>query len=306
MLLEPLVDAYVRHLSDDLGRAPTTVRGYRQELLAFARGNAPLEGEAIAAYVGRSRSGATLAPSARNRRLIVLRGFCRYLVHAGHLAADPTAGIRRATLPRRSYPVAGVEDLRLAMAVLQREPDTWRRVRDQTILELLFQTGLRVSELIALDLPQADLLNGWLHQVRRKGRRIEEMVLNAAAAAALQTWLAARPQAGELALFVNKYGRRISFRMVQKRLKALGEAAGLPVRLHPHKVRHAHATELLNAGTPLPVIGSSLGHASVVTTQIYVHANTRMLRTALGTLPALTPSGPVLPAPAPAGMPPVV
>lgn len=285
MLSSAQLDAYLRHLADDLRRAPSTVAGYRAELrLLIDRGIAP-EPEALAAFVTRTPGGALLAPTTRNRRLAIVRGFALHLVRAGVLPADPTAAIRRPRVPARTAAALGVDDIGSALAAAGREPDAARRARDRAIVLVLFYTGLRVTELLRLDLAQLDLPGGLLRRATRKGGGTTDVVLHPCASEALAAWLEGRGQAPSGAVFPRGNTGRLSVRAVQKRLAAIGAAAGISGRLHPHALRHAHATALLRAGTPTELIRQSLNHRSLQTTQRYLHGDLGMVRDAVGSLP---------------------
>ncbi|MFA6958386.1 MAG: tyrosine-type recombinase/integrase [Thermoanaerobaculia bacterium] len=286
------VEAFARHLSVERHRAVSTVRGYRAELLELVRRAVPLERNALGEWVQNGRNG-LLAVNTRNRRLVVLRLFVQFLVESGELAADPTGGLVRARLPRSTRVAFTVDELRRAVIAARSETVPWRATRDEAVIRLLFATGLRINELRGLDLDQVDLPARLLRSVLRKGAVVTDVPLNDDGATALGAWIAVRPTTSSTALFTSgKDGDRLTIRTYQKRLAELGEAAGLSQRLHPHALRHAHATGLLRVGTSTALIQQSLSHASIATTQRYLHSDLDLLRAALVRLPGLGHVGP--------------
>lgn len=265
------LEGYLRHLRDDLHRAPSTVNGYRAELTPLFPGGNTFTPEGIAAFVSRAADGRTLAPTTRNRRLAVVRGLARYLVRQGVLQLDPTTDLRRAKVhhPRRTA-LAFAELSRVAEAI-GGQRCAWRRARDLATLSLFFYTGLRLSEVCRLHRTQIDVGAGVLRTVLRKGGSFTDVVLHPDASRALHAWLQIRGNDASPFLFIGKEGRSLTPRAVQKRLRGHGIAAGLGVSLHPHRLRHAHATGLLRVGVPTEVIRESLNHRSLATTELYLH-----------------------------------
>jgi site-specific recombinase XerC len=244
------IDGYLRHLREELRRAPGTVARYGEELrLLVARGTA-LTREGVGGFVAYAGDGSELAVSALGER-----------------------------------------ELGRVVAALAADPPSWRRSRDAAILALLFYAGLRLSELVRLDLSQVDLASEALRGALRKGGGTTDVVLHPYAVAALEAWAGPRPGVPCPALFVTAAGRRLSARMVQKRLAALGRAAGLGVSLHPHAPRHAHGTGMLTAGVALELIRVSFNHESLETTRTYLYADLALVRAAVGLRGLRTDSG---------------
>lgn len=291
MPTELQVDAFARHLAVERHRAASTVRGYRAELLDLVRRGVPFEREALGMWIQTGETG-KLAINTRNRRLVVLRLFVRFLLDRGELVEDPTVGLTRARLPRTTRTAFTVPELQRVVAVARREAVPWRATRDETVIRVLFATGLRINEIRTLDVLQVDLAARWLRTVIRKGAVMTDVPLNDDAIDALTGWLQIRPSTSSTALFTSgEGGGRLTVRSYQKRLAELGEAAGLAQRLHPHALRHAHATGLLRVGTSTAIIQQSLSHASIVTTQRYLHSDLDLLRAALVRLPGLGQTG---------------
>lgn len=297
MLTQALIDDYLRHLANDLRRAPSTVRGYRDELTVLLDRGVELDAGPLSAHLTTQQNGTPLAANTRNRRLAILRGFCRYLRERGHLPEDPLTTVRRSRVPRRRREALTANQVNAVVHALLSESPSWRRTRDGTILLLFFYTGLRLSELVRLDVDQVDLAAGVLRQALRKGGDATDVVLHPCLVAQLALWLRVRFAAvvGGGALFPRGNSGRLSGRMVQKRLRYLCQAAGLGISLHPHLLRHAHATGLLREGVTTAIIQLSMNHHALATTETYLHADAGLLRAAIARLPPL----PLVPPPAP-------
>ena len=279
--------SFAEHLLQVERASPHTVRAYLTDLrqlrvFLLARGT-QLDAASrddlrafLAARYGLDKP-ATLA-----RKQSSLRAFYEQRRRAGHLADSPAhllaAPKRRAPLPN----VISVDDL---FALLETPSSkTARGVRDRCALELLYGAGLRVSELVGLDL--ADLIDGASAlRVRGKGRKERILPLVAKPREALQRWLArrdellrrAKPKAGERALFLNRRGTRLSARSVARQLALYSLICGVRRHVHPHALRHSFATHLLDMGADLRGIQELLGHQSLTTTQRYTHVSSDRL-----------------------------
>jgi integrase/recombinase XerC len=288
------IDTYLRHLRDDVGHADRTIQGYRAELRLLVTRAVPLDPEALARFISQQANGLPLAPSSRNRRLSIVRGFVRYLVAAGLLAADPSLGVRRSSVPRRRRAALTSADVTRLVESLLTEAPSWRRTRDGTLLLLFFYTGLRLTEVTRLNADQVDLGAGVLRAAVRKGGDITDVVLHPTLGAQLAIWMALRPAAADGSLFPGGNRSRLTGRRIQKRLQELGRRARLGVPLHPHLLRHAHATGLLREGVATAIIQESMNHRALATTERYLHGDLELVREAVRRLDALplVPAGP--------------
>jgi integrase/recombinase XerC len=215
------------------------------------------------------------------RKLASLRSFLHFLQQQGYISDNAAKYVPS---PKIRRPLPNVLPIDQVFALLDTPvtPPTPLSRRDQAILELLYAAGIRVSELVALDMQDIDLLSGTL-RVQGKGRRERQVFFGKTAAQALQAYLEARPpgpdrgqpqgQATE-ALFVNHRGGRLSTRGVQLLVKKHSQRTGLPSRTSPHTMRHAFATHLLDNGADLRAIQELLGHQQLSTTQKYTHVST--------------------------------
>jgi integrase/recombinase XerC len=294
----PAIEAFGRHLRAERGLSEQTRRAYMADVQRLA---GFLGAEGGAASVTRddvrdwlaSLHGACSAATL-GRRLAGVRAFFRFLQREGRVELDPTAGLPAPKQPRRAPRPLSVDDCwALAehdgAATSRGEEETparrRARLRDRALVELLYGAGLRVGELVALDVRDVDLHRGDV-RVLGKGGKERIVPLPAAARAALAAWLEERRRPGVLAepLFVSlrprreAEPRRLGARDVRRVLARRARDGGLHDRVHPHKLRHSYATHLLDMGADLREIQELLGHASLSTTQKYTAVSVEHLR----------------------------
>ena len=227
----------------------------------------------IAQLHGKGLGGRSLA-----RMLSAWRGFFTYLMRDHGLADNPCVGLR-APKSAKTLPQALSPDEAARMVDLP--ADTAAAVRDKAMFELFYSSGLRLAELVSLDLEtmRADIGSGEV-RVTGKGSKTRIVPLGRFAIAALHAWLLVRDQlasAGEAALFVGQRGSRISPRVVQLRMKQWGVRQGITSNVHPHLLRHSFATHVLQSSGDLRAVQEMLGHASISTTQVYTHLDFQYL-----------------------------
>jgi integrase/recombinase XerC len=254
-----------------------TIRSYQDDLELYSGYLVEVQGEeADPSDVDPARlrrysawlAGRGYAPSTVARRLASLRSFFRFLRREGLVAADPAAGLRNPKQPKRLPRLLRVDEvIRLLDGVPTGTP---AGVRDRAMLEILYGAGLRVSELVGLNLDDLDSESD-LVRVRGKGRRERLSPVGEMAAAWLRRWLLLRrPRSPrEPAVFLNQRGTRLTTRSVGRLLEAHLLRAGLVDRASPHTLRHSFATHLLDGGADLRSIQELLGHRNLNTTQIY-------------------------------------
>jgi integrase/recombinase XerD len=282
-----LIDDFLHHLTVERGLARNSLLAYGRDLAKFARyldakgrqARQVRQGE-IEEFARRlSREG--LAPKSIARALNSVRMFYRYLLLEKVVGEDPTAGIRAPrtwkTLPR----FLTLEEVDRLLAAPEAAPPLG--ARDAAMVELLYATGLRVSELVSLRLRDLNLDSGYLRCLG-KGSKERVVPLGRMAAERLRGYLnRVRPGllegAGHPALFVNSRGGSMTRQGFWKILKKYGRAVGLKGKLSPHVLRHSFATHLLERGADLRSVQMMLGHADISTTQIYTHINRARLRT---------------------------
>jgi len=208
------------------------------------------------------------------RKLATLRSFYKFLVRRGHLTSNPVAPIRTPKQDKRLPKCMEVEQIDRLLA----NPDTstFLGARDRAMLETLYSTGLRVSELVSLNVSDVDLNNSVI-RVRGKGKKQRVLPLGPGAVKAILHCLDMRrndPRAAQFdteALFVNKHGQRLSTRSVRRKLDKYLLEAGLDLSISPHTLRHSFAAHMLQRGADLRSVQELLGHQSLSTTQIYTH-----------------------------------
>jgi integrase/recombinase XerC len=217
------------------------------------------------------------------RKLSGWRGFFDWLSRQRPLAANPADGVRAPRRPKRLPKALAVDDaVQLVEKTTSAHPEP-AELCDRAMFELLYSSGLRVSELAGLDVHHVPARDGqpaslgWLELeaqevvVTGKGNKMRRVPVGGPARAALEAWLAVRPPArdGSAALFLSARDTRITPRVVQYRLKAHAQRAGMPVHVHPHVLRHSFASHLLQSSGDLRAVQELLGHASITSTQIY-------------------------------------
>lgn len=275
-----LIDEYLRVLADERGSSAHTVRHYGDDLRQFAawmkeRGVADPAG-VTHLHVRGFLAGLQQRDYAKrsvSRKLSALRSFFHHLVREGKLAASPLQFIRTPKLDKRLPKFLYVEEMEELLSL----PDaaTPLGLRDQAILETLYASGMRVSELVGLDVPQVDLALG-VALVFGKGSRERYVPLGDYAVHALRRYLAdARPMldrgtAGD-ALFLGARGTRLTDRSVRRIVDNYVSRLSETRNISPHAIRHSFATHMLEAGADLRTVQELLGHANLSTTQIYTH-----------------------------------
>ncbi len=219
-----------------------------------------------------------LAPGSIAIALSAWRGFYRWLGHAALVAVNPAAGVRA---PRAGKPLPKALSVDQAVALAEHRGASGNALldaRDRCIVELLYGCGLRVAELVGLDVRASAAASGWVDaadasaHVLGKGSKRRSVPVGAAALQALAEWQALRGQlarAGEAALFVSRRGTRLTPSQVRTRLQARAVQAGLPTHVHPHMLRHSFASHLLQSSGDLRAVQELLGHANIATTQVY-------------------------------------
>jgi integrase/recombinase XerC len=212
------------------------------------------------------------------RKIASLRSFYKFLAREGEVAANPVKVIRTPRQEKRLPKFLQPADVERLLAAP--EGDDLLARRDRAILETLYSTGMRVSELVGLDLEDIDPL-AEVVRVRGKGRRERLAPLGSYAVQALNAYLEARADADvkdEQAVFVNRHGRRLNARSVRRKLAKYLAIAGLDPSVSPHTLRHSFATHMLERGADLRAVQELLGHRSLSTTQIYTHVTASRLK----------------------------
>ena len=274
---EPAIAEYLQELRVTKRYSPHTLANYQRDLKVFAtfasaRGLnewKELDGKSIRAMVAEQHmegvSGRSLA-----RRLSALRGLLNYLLKLGLVQSNPAADVL-APKGRRALPAT--LDAEEVGRLLQENLNDPMICRDLAMFELMYSSGLRLSELVSIDLADLDLSVG-LVRVTGKGGKTRDIPVGKYAIQSINKWLVYRrtlPGSEEKAVFISTRGKRIAPRTVQMRLKKLAESQGLSRNCYPHMLRHSFASHLLESSGNLRAVQELLGHADISTTQIYTH-----------------------------------
>jgi integrase/recombinase XerC len=206
------------------------------------------------------------------------RGFYTWLGREGHVKSNPVVDVRAPKQPKPLPKALGVDDAVQFADFSDDDADPWVEARDAAMVELLYGCGLRVGELVGLDVQASAHARGWVDldageaHVLGKGSKRRTVPVGRKAIEALREWLSARslgPAAKDAALFTGKHGTRLSAQAVWQRLKQRSLQAGLATPVHPHMLRHSFASHVLQSSGDLRAVQELLGHANIGTTQVY-------------------------------------
>ncbi len=278
--MEEVVDRFLSHLILERGLSRNTLEAYSRDLIRFLefmekQGIQDLGGVGpvhVQAFLGDLRAQG-LSPRSAARHLAALRSFFRFLIQERVVRANPTSPVQTPRLGRSLPKTLSHQELEDLLGRVSGEGPLARR--DRAMLELIYATGMRVSELIGLDLSQVAFVTGTA-QVRGKGDKERIVPLGEYSLDALRDYLErGRPRLARSkptpAVFLNRSGRRITRQGFWKVLKRYAKAAGIQGPVTPHMLRHSFATHMLEGGADLRAIQELLGHADISTTQIYTH-----------------------------------
>ncbi|MGH2711594.1 MAG: site-specific tyrosine recombinase XerD [Actinomycetota bacterium] len=294
MGLSTHVERFLDHLSVERGLSGNTIEAYRRDLIRYVeflrqhgRRNPALVGEPeIASFIqdlseSEYEPGKPYRPASVARTLAAVRSFHKFLVREGDADDDPAEGVTRPKVPRNLPRPLTVDEVG-ALVAAPGDDGKPATLRDRAILETLYGAGLRISELVGLDVDDVDLDEG---SVRALGKGSKERVvpLGRYATRAVEAYLVrGRPTLASSrsggALFLNQRGGRLTRQGATNIIKAQAKRAGIRKRVTPHMLRHSFATHLLEGGADVRVVQELLGHASVATTQIYTLVTKDRLR----------------------------
>lgn len=288
--LQVAIDRYLRHVAIERGLSENTLAAYRRDLAAYAallgdRGVETPEGisqrdvSAFAQHLHERPEGALVA-SSMARMLSSVRGFHRFLLEEGLVPADVAAETKPPKLATRLPKAISIEQMGAVLAAT--DGDDLQAMRDKALLELLYATGARISEAVALNVD--DVIDGDVVRLFGKGGKQRIVPVGSYARAAIDTYLVRARPALSLrgkstpALFLGARGQRVSRQNAWLIIRAAAERAELGIEISPHTFRHSFATHLLAGGADVRVVQELLGHSSVATTQIYTLVTADTLR----------------------------
>jgi integrase/recombinase XerC len=269
------VQSFLEYLRQVRQYSDNTLDGYRRDLARFCGFLEQLDIADAGAvhtahvrqYAGQMHRDGRQGRSIQ-RALSAIRSLFNFLARQGLVEQNPANPVQA---PRQERRLPRAMDADQVEQYLQPRCETDIDLRDQAMAELFYSSGLRLSELASLDLDDLDRRQG-LVTVTGKGRKTRTVPVGSVALAAIDAWLAVRPElAGEKALFTSNRGHRISTRNIQARLKQRARVAGLHRDVHPHMLRHSFATHMLESSGDLRAVQELLGHANISTTQVYTH-----------------------------------
>lgn len=284
------IGRFLRYLTVERNASPLTIKSYREDLTSLAEyldealGHSPQPHQItpldLRGYVSAMHE-AGYARTSVSRRLASMRSFFRFAQREGLVENNPAKPLRNPRPERKLPHFLSTDEIgRLLKAPPSRD---WSGLRDRALLETMYSAGLRVSELVAINLGDLSFEEG-LVRVRGKGKRERLAPLGSYAIKAIEAWqrervrLIKRKDTGDSPLFLNKFGDRITTRSVARMLEKYLKLTGLDLRTSPHTLRHSFATHLLDRGADIRSVQELLGHKSLVTTQIYTHVSTAGLR----------------------------
>ena len=288
-MIETCRDAFLQHMESVKGASVHTVKAYAEDLsqlIEFAETQGITDVHAVDSTLLRSflayLQSLGLARASRARKTATLRSFFSYLARQSLLPRSPAVGLRSVKTERRLPKYLRSDEMEALLAAPAAE--TALGLRDRALLETLYATGMRAGELVTLCLSDVDYDEGVI-RVIGKGNKERMTLLGRQAVFALQRYVRkGRPELllnadkDDGALFVNRYGGRLSDRGVRKLFDRYCDAASTHLKITPHVLRHTFATHLLSNGADLRLIQELLGHASLATTQMYTHVSTERLQ----------------------------
>lgn len=278
------ISSFLNFLEAEKNASPHTIKNYRSDLVEFFRfvdkaslGDVDyLSVRKFLAYLKERE----FLRSTVSRKLASLKSFFKYLIREQVLASNPAGSI--ATPKRERRLPSFLEEKEVADLLEAAKGDSWERKRDLAILETLYSSGIRVSELVGLNREHVDLLSG-LIKVHGKGKKERIVPIGSCAANAIKDYLDACPgeyHNGAVPLFLSRRRMRLTDRSVRRITLKCAQRAAIKKEISPHTLRHTFATHLLERGADLRSVQELLGHAHLSTTQIYTHVSTKRLREA--------------------------
>lgn len=295
--MHELLKRYLDYLGAERGFSPYTIRNYTTDLLGPKSGEHPMgffqylqekgvkslkdvNRHILREYIGYLME-QNLSRRSISRKLSAVRSLYRYLLREGYIEENPIKLTTSPRLEKRLPECLSEEELNRLLSAPSE--DTAQGVRDRAILEIVYASGMRISEITSLNLGQINLQTGEI-KVLGKGSKERMVLIGEMAIISLKKYLeTGRPRLVSLkgdrnALFINRFGKRLSARSIQNTLGRMALKAGIDKHVYPHLLRHTFATHMLDGGADLRVVQELLGHSSLGTTQVYTHVTQAQAR----------------------------
>lgn len=285
--LTEALDRFLAHLQYERQRSPHTLNAYSRDIRAFIRQQSAtatpdaISSHQVRAFVAREHQRG-LDPRSLRRMLSSLRSWFDYLARHEGLGSNPARGVRSPKVRRKLPQPLDPDQMAQLLSPSSSTTDDFLEQRDQACLELMYSSGLRLAEVVALNTMDLDFSDG-LVRVTGKGARTRIVPVGRQAVTALRAWLKVRSAqlpasaADPAALFVSRQGRRLGRESIRQRLRQRALLRQVEGRVHPHGMRHAFASHLLESSGDLRAVQELLGHADISTTQIYTHLDFQRL-----------------------------
>ncbi len=284
LLCRPFIERFLKFLDVEKNSSPHTIKNYRSDLIEFFKFNgknsvSDINYLEIRKFLAHLKEREFLKTTV-SRKLACLKSFFKYLTRERLLTTNPASGIQTPKRDRRLP--SFLETKEVEHLIEAAKGDKWESRRDLAILETLYSSGIRVSELVGLNEEDVDLLSS-LVKVRGKGKKERIVPLGSCAVQAIKAYIESAPldmQQRSVPLLINRRKTRLSDRSVRRIILKYARMAALKKGISPHTLRHSFATHLLDRGADLRSVQELLGHAHLSTTQIYTHVSAKRLREA--------------------------
>jgi tyrosine recombinase XerC len=279
--MDKYIEKFIRYLEIEKNYSPHTILNYKLDLEDFQKFCGDIDFEKIDYLYLRKYLAVlkekTLGNRSVGRHLSALRSFFRFLTHEGLIKVNPILMLSSPKLEKHlpSF-MTESEVAQLIESALPKDEKDERGLRDRAVLETFYSSGLRISELVALNQPDVDFISG-IVKVMGKGKKERIVPIGDAALLAIRKYLDKRKKQAD-AVFLSKNGTRITTRGVRNIVGKYLKSSGVKTKVSPHTLRHSFATHLLDRGADLRTVQELLGHADLATTQIYTHLSTEKIK----------------------------
>lgn len=281
------IDDFLNYLSVEKNLSSRTIDEYEKDLIIFIKYFKPhfeqeltletIDERTIREFLTYLKRKKNYSPAALNRKIACLKSYFLFLENEGYIEKSPMKNVHSAKANKLLPKVLTVKDVLHLLKAVDSEPNEKMRVRDRAILELFYASGIRIGEMVKLDIDSVDLESLTL-KVTGKGNKQRIVLLNNASKKAIEDYLRQRPVSHDAALFLNRFKKRLSIRGIENIFSKYLKWAGINKSACPHTLRHSFATHMLEGGSDLMTIKELLGHKNLSTTQIYTNISLKHMR----------------------------